>query len=182
MRHPLRLVTAGLVVAASLAVGLVVSASGSATPDRAALVPAGAINVPAQAGPDAGLRMWSVCVDLANAQRVAIGRAPLTLDLRLTRAANAHSADQAARLLMTHTGANGSNAGQRMTNAGFTWSSWGENVARGQRDCASVVDAWMNSSGHRANILSASFTHIGMGAVRGSNGSIYWTMDLGAPR
>lgn len=182
MMRAVRLLLAALVVAASLAVGLVVLAAGPSTPDRAALVPAGTIHLPAQAGPDAGLRLWSPCVDLANAERAKIGRAPLAIDLRMARAATAHSAEQAARLLMTHDGANGSDAGDRITSAGFTWSAWGENVARGQRDCAAVVTAWMNSSGHRANILSASYTHIGMGAVRGSNGSIYWTMDLAAAR
>ena len=83
---------------------------------------------------------------------------------------------------MTHTGANGSTAQQRMTAYGYASGWWGENVAFGQRDCAVVVTAWMGSLHHRENILNPHFTVIGIGAVRSSNGAVYWTMDLASPR
>ncbi len=122
------------------------------------------------------------CLALANNARTAAGLAPLTIDSRITAAAEAHSAEQATRKQMTHTGLNGSNAGKRMTAQGYRWSMWGENVAAGQPDCAAVVGAWMNSSGHRANILNPGFVHVGIGAVRGTDDVIYWTMDLAAPQ
>ena len=130
----------------------------------------------------AAINVSADCLALTNTARTAAGLAPLTIDSRITAAAEAHSAEQATRKKMTHTGRNGSNAGSRMTAQGYRWSTWGENVAAGQPDCASVVSAWMNSSGHRANILNPAFVHIGLGAVKGTNGVIYWTMNLGASR
>lgn len=122
------------------------------------------------------------CVTQVNSERAARGLAPVTVDSRLTTAAQNHSNYQASKKKMTHTGSGGTSAGTRITNAGYSWSTWGENVAAGQANCASVMSAWMNSSGHRANILNPKFKHIGMGAALGSNGVLYWTMDLAAPR
>jgi uncharacterized protein YkwD len=124
----------------------------------------------------------SECTGLANAQRVAVGLAPLTVNANLNSAAEGHSAYQASIATMTHDGAGGVNAGTRMTNAGYVWRTWGENVAYGQADCAAVVAAWMASAGHRANILNPAFTHIGVAVAVGTNGYLYWTMDLAAPQ
>jgi uncharacterized protein YkwD len=82
---------------------------------------------------------------------------------------------------MTHLSANGTKAGTRITNAGYRWSTYGENVAAGQQNCTSVMGAWMNSAGHKANILNSRFVHIGMGAFTNAKGVVYWTMDLAAP-
>ena len=122
------------------------------------------------------------CNDLVNVARAAAGLTPLTIVGSLNSAAEQHSTDQATRRTMSHTGSDGSNAGQRMTRNGYTWSTWGENVAAGQSDCTSVIGAWMNSEGHRANILNPAMTDIGIGAVTATDGTIYWTMDLSAPR
>ena len=81
---------------------------------------------------------------------------------------------------MTHTGSDGSNAGDRIARAGFSAGTWGENVAAGYATAASVVDGWMNSSGHRANILDPSFTHIGVAVANAAEGTPYWTMVLAA--
>ena len=59
------------------------------------------------------------------------------------------------------------------------WSNLGENVAYGYGSVAAVMSAWMNSSGHRANILSSSFAHVGVGRADASNGTPYWTQDFG---
>lgn len=122
------------------------------------------------------------CVGLVNQQRAARGLAALSVDGRITTAAQNHSNYQASKGKMTHTGAGGTNAGQRITAAGYAWSRWAENVAAGQPDCSSVVNAWMNSSGHRANILNANLKAIGVGAAKSANGAVYWTMDFGSPR
>ena len=119
-------------------------------------------------------------VRLTNVERAAAGRSALSAHPLVAAAAVAHSQDQAARQRMGHTGSDGFDAGTRLTRAGFTWRAWGENVAAGQRSARDVVTAWMNSAGHRTNMLSASFTTIGVGVVTGADGARYWTMVLAA--
>lgn len=116
-----------------------------------------------------------------NAERAKYGVAPVVLDARLNAAADGHSRDQAARSTMSHTGADGSNAGQRITGAGFAWRAWGENVAFGYTSATAVMQGWMNSPGHRANNLNGAFTHIGVGLAYSSNDTPYWTLVLAAP-
>lgn len=120
-------------------------------------------------------------VDITNQRRADNGLPPLAIDATLNRVAQNHSAEQAARRTMSHTGADGSDAGQRISRAGYTWSAWGENVAVGYPDAASVMAGWMNSPGHRANILRGTFTEIGIGLAYATNGAPYWTMDLARP-
>ncbi len=120
----------------------------------------------------------AVVVHLANQQRAAAGRAPLTIDASLTGAAMQHSDDQAARDRMSHVGSDGSNVGQRIVRNGGSFRTWGENVAAGFSTAAAVVDAWMNSPGHRRNILNGSFTRIGVGTAVAADGTRYWTMVL----
>jgi len=66
-------------------------------------------------------------------------------------------------------------AGDMLKQSGINWSAWGENIASGQRTPEAVVTAWMNSEGHRANILSPNFSKIGVGYATNSNGTPYWT-------
>lgn len=115
-------------------------------------------------------------VALTNVQRQAAGLGGLVVSPTLTVAAQRHSDDQAAMGTMTHVGSDGSDGGARITGAGFTWGSWGENVAAGQTSAAAVVTAWMNSPTHRVNMLGA-FTSVGVGLTV-SNGVSYWTLDL----
>lgn len=114
-----------------------------------------------------------------NANRANAGLAPVALCGTLGAAAQGHSQDQANTLVMSHTGSDGSTLTVRVNRAGYAgWRGIAENVAAGQPDVGSVVSAWMNSSGHRANILGG-YTHVGFGQARGSNGAIYWTQDFG---
>lgn len=122
------------------------------------------------------------CVTLVNQERTSRGIAALTVDNRLATAAQDHSAYQAQTSTMSHTGSGGTNAGQRITAAGYQWSWWAENVAAGQPDCASVVGAWMASQGHRENILNGNLKNIGVGSAASGNGTVYWTMNFGSPR
>ncbi|WP_327032487.1 CAP domain-containing protein [Micromonospora ureilytica] len=119
-------------------------------------------------------------VDLVNAERAKAGCKALSIDDKLMTAAQRHSQDQADHQNMSHTGSDGSNAGTRLDRAGYTWRTYGENVAWNQKNPAAVMDAWMNSSGHRANILNCAFTEIGVG-IANSNGP-YWTQVFAAPR
>ncbi|MEV4120351.1 CAP domain-containing protein [Micromonospora sp. NPDC049645] len=119
-------------------------------------------------------------VDLVNAERAKTGCKALSIDDKLMTAAQRHSQDQADHQNMTHTGSDGSNAGVRLDRVGYAWRTYGENVAWNQQNPAAVMDAWMNSSGHRANILNCAFTEIGVG-IASSNGP-YWTQVFAAPR
>lgn len=119
-------------------------------------------------------------LELVNEIRVANGRSPLELDVRLAFSAQGHSEDMTANNFMAHTGSDGSNPGERMAAAGYPWSGWSENVAAGQPTPESVVNAWMNSDGHRANILRESSEHVGIGYdyATGTNYGHYWTMNF----
>lgn len=124
-------------------------------------------------------------VNLVNAERVARGIAPVGYHEQLAQAARAHAADQFHRDCLTqlsHTGTDGSSPGDRVARTGLRVRTWGENVACGQRTPEQVMTAWMNSSGHRRNILSASFTHIGVSVSRDSDGRLYWVQVFGTPR
>ncbi|MGZ0237815.1 CAP domain-containing protein, partial [Streptomyces sp. CPS1] len=117
-------------------------------------------------------------VALVNQERAKAGCSPLTEDPRLDRAAQAHSDDMAARHFFDHVNPDGADPGQRITAAGYRWSAYGENIAMGQQTPASVMNSWMNSSGHRANILNCSFKNIGVGVHNGTGGP-WWTQDFG---
>ncbi|MFF8991064.1 CAP domain-containing protein [Streptomyces sp. NPDC014983] len=118
-------------------------------------------------------------VQLVNAERAKAGCRPLTLDAKLTEAAQEHSADMAAHQNMSHTGSDGSDPGTRITRAGYTWSAYGENVAYGYSTAAEVMAGWMSSPGHRANILDCGFQKIGVGLAQPGS---YWTQDFGTAR
>ena len=117
-----------------------------------------------------------------NAFRAQYGLVPLLESPLLDQAAQLHSIDQANRATMSHTGSGGTNPGQRIAATGFVARMWAENVAAGYPDVTSVMNGWMNSPGHRANILHPDLREIGMAAVAGANGAIYWTMDLGTQK
>ena len=114
-------------------------------------------------------------VSLVNQERAKVGAGPVTLHPAVSNAAQGHSNYQAAASTMTHTGAGGTDAGDRIAANGYNWQTWGENVASGQQDAASAMRAWMNSAGHRANILNGSPTQIGVGVAYSASGVPYWT-------
>ncbi|MEU4169888.1 sigma-70 family RNA polymerase sigma factor [Streptomyces sp. NPDC026665] len=118
-------------------------------------------------------------VALVNKERAAAGCGPLTEDPQLEDAAQAHSDDMAARNFFEHTNPDGVDPGKRITAAGYRWSTYGENIAKGQQTPESVMESWMNSPGHRANILNCSFKNLGVGVHKGSGGP-WWTQDFGA--
>ncbi|MER8158845.1 CAP domain-containing protein [Streptomyces sp. NPDC094472] len=130
--------------------------------------------------PDGLLRLASEVIALTNAERAAARLAPLAPDPRLTAAAQAHSDDMVARDFYSHTGPEGHQPWDRARTAGATHRGIGENIACGQRSPAEVVRGWMNSPGHRANILKPDFTHIGIGHATGSRAGTYWTQVFGA--
>ncbi|WP_428933890.1 CAP domain-containing protein [Streptomyces sp. ACT015] len=130
--------------------------------------------------PEGLARTAAEVVDLTNAERARAGLRPLAVDPLLRVAAQAHSADMVARAFYSHTSPEGGQPWDRAAAAGATRRSIGENIACGQRSAAEVVEGWMNSPGHRANILTADFTHIGVGFEGGGAAGTYWTQLFGA--
>lgn len=109
---------------------------------------------------------------LVNKERAKAGLAPLTIDWELARVAKYKSQDMHDKKYFSHTSPTYGSPFDMMKNFGISYKSAGENIAQGQRSATQVMDAWMNSSGHRANIMDAKFTHIGVGYVEDGN---YWT-------
>lgn len=123
-------------------------------------------------------------VSLTNAERSQAGLAPFTASPRLMQAAQIH-ADQMVTLgQLAHvlSGAKYPNPVDRLTAVGYQWQAWAENVAYGQASPASALSAWMNSSGHRANILDAGLTELGTGYARDAEGRPYYVQVFGHPR
>ncbi|MET7596849.1 CAP domain-containing protein [Streptomyces sp. NPDC005481] len=116
---------------------------------------------------------------LTNAERTSAGLRPLAADARLTEAAQAHSTDMAVRGFYSHTSPEGREPWDRAAAAGSGHRSVGENIACGQRFPTEVVRGWMNSPGHRANILKPAFTHLGVGFAGGGPAGTYWTQLFG---
>ena len=111
-------------------------------------------------------------IRLVNEERTRNGLKSLTYDWQLGRVARYKSRDMKDNGYFSHTSPTYGSPFQMMKSFGITYRSAGENIAKGQRTPETVVNAWMNSSGHRANILNSSFTHIGVGYVANGN---YWT-------
>ncbi|GGP98678.1 hypothetical protein GCM10010266_22620 [Streptomyces griseomycini] len=130
--------------------------------------------------PDGLDRTAAEVVDLTNRERTRAGLPPLSRDPLLTAAAQAHSADMVARDFYSHTAPDGGKPWDRAAAAGSARRTIGENIACGQRSAAEVVRGWMNSPGHRANILKPDFTHIGVGFAGGGRAGTYWTQLFGA--
>lgn len=117
---------------------------------------------------------------LVNQVRAKAGCAAVHTDERLRTAARGHSADMAAQGYFSHTGKDGSTFVDREARAGYPRAAaGGENIAMGYPTPANVMTAWMNSSGHRANILTCDFKALGVGLAYDSNGAAYWTQDFG---
>jgi len=111
-------------------------------------------------------------IRLVNVERANAGLPALKYDWELARVAEHKSQDMADKNYFSHTSPTYGSPFNMMKNYGINYRSAGENIAQGQKTAAQVVDAWMNSEGHRANILNKNYTHIGVGYVAKGN---YWT-------
>lgn len=114
-------------------------------------------------------------IDLTNQQRVNNGLKPLTVDWEVSRVARYKSVDMRDKNYFSHESPTYGSPFTMLTNFGISYRSAGENIAAGQRTAQEVVTAWMNSAGHRQNILNASYTHIGVGYASGGSYGTYWT-------
>ncbi|MEU5130422.1 sigma-70 family RNA polymerase sigma factor [Streptomyces mobaraensis] len=152
---------------------------GSRTSDSARTTARSAAKAPAPSKGDVGGSLQQQVTAIVNAERAKAGCSPVRLNALLTQAAQGHSDDMAARNFFDHTNPDGKGPGDRITAVGYRWSTYGENIAYGQQTPASVMDTWMHSSGHRANILNCSFDEIGVG-INNAPGGPRWTQVFGA--
>ena len=114
-------------------------------------------------------------VDLTNAERAKNGLSALKVDVNLSKVAREKSSDMQRNNYFSHQSPTYGSPFDMMKKFGITYKSAGENIAMGQKTPSEVVQAWMNSEGHRANILNGSYTHIGVGHVANGN---YWTQQF----
>jgi hypothetical protein len=115
-------------------------------------------------------------LQIVNQQRSANGLSPVRLSDVLNRISVEHSQDMRRMNSMTHSGSDGSSPGDRARRAGYQFSKFSENVAEGFNSAQSVVEGWLNSAGHRRNILDSAVTEMGVG--RSGN---FWTQNFGNP-
>ncbi|MGG0293239.1 CAP domain-containing protein [Bacillus pacificus] len=114
-------------------------------------------------------------VELTNAERAKQGLPALKIDTELSKVARIKSEDMQKNNYFDHNSPTYGSPFDMMKKFGISYTSAGENIAQGQRTPEEVVQAWMNSAGHRANILNNGFTHIGVGYVESGN---YWTQQF----
>ncbi|TXS53794.1 CAP domain-containing protein [Streptomyces sp. uw30] len=114
---------------------------------------------------------------LVNDERAQVGCSPVAANSSLADLAQDFSEDMAQRGFFDHTDPNGASPWDRAAKAGIA-DLGGENIARGQADAAAVMEAWMNSPGHKANILNCDFKTLGVGVHIGAGGP-WWTQDFG---
>ena len=111
---------------------------------------------------------------LTNSERKAKGLSALTLDNQLSKLARLKAEEMAKKGYFSHTSPTYGSAFDMMNKYGVSYRTAGENIAKGQKTAESVMNGWMNSSGHRANILSSAYTNIGVGYAKDSRGNTYW--------
>lgn len=124
-------------------------------------------------------------LNILNSERTSRGLNPLLHHEQLAQAGRAHAADYFSLNCLTslsHTGRDGSDPGDRIARTGLRVRTWGENLACNNQSAAHVMQAWMNSSGHRANILNPAFTHVGLSISTDAFGHPYWVQVFGTPR
>ncbi|HBE9108101.1 CAP domain-containing protein [Clostridioides difficile] len=114
-------------------------------------------------------------VDLVNVERAKAGLNPLTLDSSISNVATKKSQDMIDNNYFSHNSPTYGSPFDMLKKFGISYKTAGENIAMGQKTPKEVVNAWMNSEGHRKNIMNPNFSKIGVGVAQKSGGSIYWT-------
>ena len=117
-------------------------------------------------------------VDLVNKERQAAGLAPLKVNVKLSELARVKAAYMRDNNYFSHNSPVHGSPFDMMKAFGINYTAAGENIAKGQQSPESVMKAWMNSSGHRANILNSKYDQIGVGFVKDSRGNTYWVQEF----
>ena len=120
-------------------------------------------------------------VDLVNKERAAVGLPALKVNTKLAAVAEKKAEDLRDKNYFAHQSPTYGSPFDMMKQFGISYSSAGENIAKGQKTPAAVMNGWMNSQGHKDNILNPSFTEIGVGYVTDSNGTTYWVQHFIRP-
>lgn len=118
---------------------------------------------------------------LVNVERAKAGLPALSYNWQLARVARIKSEDMRNNNYFSHTSPTYGSPFTMMKNFGITYTAAGENIAMGQKTATQVMNSWMNSPGHRSNILNAKYTQIGVGVAKNSSGRIYWTQQFIRP-
>ena len=121
-------------------------------------------------------------LNLINAERASRGLSTLSADNLLAQVAEAHSQDMINRDFFDHVNPDGLDPGERLYNAGYAASTWGETIGAGQSTPAAMLSGWLNSPPHRAILLSPDYTEIGLGYVAGGDAGHYWTGVFATPQ
>jgi uncharacterized protein YkwD len=119
-------------------------------------------------------------LDLTNKARQKEGLRPLKANAKLFEAARKHSANMARQQHLSHT-LDGKNVGDRLREVRYRGFGWGENVATGQSTPSEAIETWLDSPGHRKNMLSRSYREIGLGIAKDEDGGLYWTQVFATP-
>ena len=114
-------------------------------------------------------------IRLVNAERAKAGRSALTENNEVSRVARIKSNDFIENNYFSHNSPTYGTPFEMLESFGITFTAAAENIARGQRTAAEAMNSWMNSSGHRANILSSTYNQIGVGVARANDGTLHWT-------
>jgi len=114
-------------------------------------------------------------IRLVNVQRAKVGLPALKQNWELSRVARYKSQDMINKRYFAHQSPTYGSPFTMMTNFGIRYTAAGENIAYGQRTPQEVMNSWMNSPGHRSNILAGNFNQIGVGVAKAANGTLYWT-------
>lgn len=117
-------------------------------------------------------------ISLVNNERTSRGLKALTKNSQLTKTATLKSEDMAKLNYFSHTSPTYGSPFDMMKQFGISYGTAGENIAMGQKTPEQVMQSWMNSAGHKANILKSSYTQIGIGIAKNSSGSIIWTQQF----
>lgn len=120
-------------------------------------------------------------LNLVNQERKKQGLTSLTLSSKLTSVANTKSKDMADNNYFDHNSPTYGSPFEMLQHFGITYSYAGENIAAGQKTAQQVMNSWMNSSGHRANILNKNYTQLGVGYANGGSYGVYWTQEFIKP-
>lgn len=114
-------------------------------------------------------------IRLVNVERAKVGLKPLSENVKLSKVARIKSQDMINKKYFSHYSPTYGSPFDMMKKFGIRFRAAGENIAMGQKTPKEVMNAWMNSAGHRRNILNPNFTQIGVGVAKDSKGRLYWT-------
>lgn len=120
-------------------------------------------------------------VNLVNAERAKVGLAPLKVNTNLANMAKVKAEDMRDLKYFSHQSPTYGSPFEMMKTFGIRYSYAGENIAAGQKTPEDVMKSWMNSPGHKANILSKNFTEIGVGLAKGGSYGTYWVQEFIRP-